>query len=225
MDFAKVFVEVFPSLLQGLTVTVSVTVLSLLIAFVLGLVSCLMGISTIKPLQYISKFYIWVIRGTPFIVQLFIIYFGIPQFIQSMGLNLRLTSYTAAIITLSLNAGAYSSEIFRGGIAAVDSGQMEAARSLGLPKGRAMGKVILPQAFRICLPSLGNQCIITLKDSSLAQVIGLSEIVYQGKIYVGRTMEAFSTYILIGIVYLVIISVLSHFINRLERRMDIGKKA
>lgn len=225
MDFAKVFVEVFPSLLQGLTVTASVTVLSLLAAFVLGLFSCLMGISSIKPLKYISKFYVWVIRGTPFIVQLFIIYFGFPQFMQSMGFDVRLSSFSAAVITLSLNAGAYSSEIFRGGIMAVDPGQMEAARSLGLPKSMAMARVILPQAFRICLPSLGNQCIITLKDSSLAQVIGLSEIVYQGKIYVGRTMEAFATYILIGIVYLIIITILSHIISYIERKMDIGKKA
>lgn len=220
MNFGKVFVEVFPSLLQGLTVTIQVTVLSLLIAFVLGLLSCLMGLSSVKPLKGISKFYIWVIRGTPFIVQLFFIYFGIPQLIQSFGINFNFTSFTAAVVTLSLNAGAYMSEIFRGGITAVDKGQMEAARSLGLPKHNAMAKIILPQALRICFPSLGNQFIITLKDTSLAQVIGLAEIVYKGKIYVGRTMESFLTYALIGIVYLVLISILQWIMHLIERRMN-----
>lgn len=220
MDFGKVFVEVFPSLMQGLTVTVQVTVLSLLIAFVLGLTSCLMGLSSVKPFKWISKFYIWVIRGTPFIVQLFFIYFGIPQLIQFLGFNFTFTSFTAAVVTLSLNAGAYMSEIFRGGITAVDKGQMEAARSLGLPKSNAMRKIIIPQALRICFPSLGNQFIITLKDTSLAQVIGLAEIVYQGKIYVGRTMQSFATYALIGIVYLVLISILQWVTSTIERRMN-----
>ena len=221
MNFAKVFAEVFPSLLQGLTVTIQVTVLSLLIAFVLGLASCLMGMSSIKPLKDISKFYIWVIRGTPFIVQLFFIYFGMAQLIQSLGAsNFSFTSFTAATVTLTLNAGAYMSEIFRGGISAVDKGQMEAARSLGLPKKNAMAKIILPQALRICFPSLCNQCIITLKDSSLAQVIGLAEIVYRGKIYVARTMQSFTTYALIGIVYLIIISLLQWAAAVIERRMN-----
>ncbi len=221
MDFGKVFTEVFPSLLQGLTVTIQVTVLSLLIAFVLGLASCLMGMSSIKPLKAISKFYIWVIRGTPFIVQLFFIYFGMVQLIQKLGIsNFTLSSFSAAVITLTLNAGAYMSEIFRGGITAVDKGQMEAARSLGLPKSSAMRKIILPQALRICFPSLCNQCIITLKDSSLAQVIGLAEIVYRGKIYVARSMQSFATYALIGIVYLVIISLLQWAAAAIERRLN-----
>ncbi|MDP4118534.1 MAG: amino acid ABC transporter permease [Bacillota bacterium] len=225
MDFIKVFHEVFPALIAGLGVTVHVTVLSLFIALVLGLLSCVMGISSFKPFSWISWFYVWIIRGTPFIVQLFIIYFGLPQMIQSLGLNFRMTSFTAAAITLSLNAGAYMSEIFRGGIMAVNKGQMEAARSLGLSKGRAMVKVILPQAIRISIPALCNQFIITLKDSSLAQVIGLGEIVYQGKMYVGRTMQSFSTYILIGIVYLFIITILSYAIKIIERRLSLnGKK-
>ena len=117
------------------------------------------------------------------------------------------------------------SEIFRGGIQAIDSGQMEAARSLGLPKSRAMLKVILPQAFKISIPALGNQFIITLKDSSLAQVIGLQELVYQGKIYVGRTFKSFETYILVGFVYLIIITVLSYIIKQTERKMNYGKKS
>lgn len=220
MNFGQVFVEVFPSLLEGLMVTVQVTIISLLIAIVLGLVTCLMGLSSIKIFKGISKFFVWVIRGTPFIVQLFFIYFGIAQLIQSFGINFSFTSFTGAVITLSLNAGAYMSEIFRGGILAVDKGQMEAARSLGLPKRNAMAKIILPQALRICFPSLCNQFIITLKDTSLAQVIGLAEIVYKGKIYVGRSMQAFATYALIGVVYLFLISILQWVAAVLERRLN-----
>ncbi len=223
MSFFEVAVQVWPMLMKGLVVTVEVTVLSLAIAAVLGMTSCLMGMSAIKPVSWLSKFYVWIIRGTPFIVQLFIIYFGIPQFLSQMGFDIRFTSFQAAAATLALNAGAYMSEIFRGGVQAVDKGQMEAARSLGLPKSRSMVKIILPQALRISIPALGNQCIITLKDSSLAQTIALAEIVYMGKIFVGRTMQSFYTYLLIGIVYLVIITVLQVILARIERRMDHDK--
>lgn len=224
MDFINVAKEVFPSLLKGLEVTVQVTVLSLAIALVLGLVMCLLGRSEIKVLKLISKFYIWIIRGTPFIVQLFIIYFGIPQLVQSMGGSLRMSSFEAAVITLSLNAGAYIAEIFRGGIQAVDPGQTEAARSLGMTKMSCMLKVVLPQALRISIPSLCNQFIITLKDTSLAQSIALAEIVYQGKMYVGRTMQSFNTYILIGMMYLFVITILSALIKFIEKRLDYGNK-
>ncbi len=223
MSFFEVAVQVWPMLMKGLVVTVEVTVLSLAIAAVLGMTSCLMGMSAIKPVSWLSKFYVWIIRGTPFIVQLFIIYFGIPQFLSQMGFDIRFTSFQAAAATLALNAGAYMSEIFRGGVQAVDKGQMEAARSLGLPKSRSMVKIILPQALRISIPALGNQCIITLKDSSLAQTIALAEIVYMGKIFVGRTMQSFYTYLLIGIVYLVIITVLQVILARIERKMDHDK--
>ena len=224
MNLVEVFLEVYPSLLKGLGVTIQVTVLSLLIAFVIGMISCMMGISSFRPVTWISKFYVWVVRGTPFIVQLFIIYFGIPQLIQSMGVEFRLTSFQAAVITLSINAGAYMSEIFRGGIQAVPKGQMEAARSLGLSKGRAMIKVILPQALRICIPSLGNQFIITLKDTSLAATIALAEIVYMGKLYVGRTMQSFATYMIIGVMYLIIITILTQILSFIESRMNNGSQ-
>ncbi|NCC07560.1 MAG: amino acid ABC transporter permease [Clostridia bacterium] len=225
MDFLTVVKEASPMLFSGMGITILVTVYALVIAFILGIAACLMCISDSKVLNLISRFYVWVIRGTPFIVQLFIIYFGIPQLIQSLGASgFRMTSMQAAVITLSLNAGAYMAEIFRGGIQAVDIGQMEAARSLALPKWTAMRKVILPQAVRICIPSLGNQFIITLKDSSLAQVIGLAEIVYQGKIYVGRTMQSFSTYLLIGIFYLVLISILQFALSKIEKRLALGRR-
>ena len=222
MNFAKVFAEVFPSLLQGLTVTIQVTVLSLLIAFVLGLASCLMGMSSIKPLKAISKFYIWVIRGTPFIVQLFFIYFGMAQLIQSLGAsNFSFTSFTAATVTLTLNAGAYMSEIFRGGISAVEKGQMEAARSLGLSYGKAMQKIILPQAFFTMLPAIINQFIITLKDTSLISIIGIRELTQNGKILTSNAVaKSMPIWLVVAFYYLVICTLLSQIAKIVERKVS-----
>ena len=220
-DFGRVTVL----LLEGMGVTIAVTICALAIALVIGLAMCLMGMSKIKPLSWISKFYIWIIRGTPFIVQLFVIYFSIPQLMQAIGFaSFNISEFAAATATLALNAGAYIAEIFRGGISAIDKGQMEAARSLGLSKSRAMIKVILPQAFKISVPSLCNQFIITLKDSSLAYTIGLAEIVYSGRQYAMATYKVFATYIMIGVAYLIIITILSALIKMIERRLDVGNK-
>lgn len=239
MDVVQVFGEAFPMLLRGLWVTMQITVVSLVMAVVLGLVSCLMGISQVAVLRWLSKGYVWLIRGTPLLVQVFFVYFGFPQLIQSIGhsmtgadagsisgpvgaalANFRISAFTASFVTLSLNAGAYMSEIFRGGIQAVPPGQMEAARSLGLSKSRAMYRVILPQALRICVPSLVNQFIITLKDTSIVSIISLQEIVYNARIYIGRTMQSFGTWIVVGAMYLLIITVLSAFSRHVEKRLD-----
>lgn len=220
MDFIGVFKEIYPTLLNGLVLTLEVTVLALLIAIVLGFVSSLMGMSKIKPLAWLSKLYVWIIRGTPFIVQLFIIKYGIPYFIRNLGGEFNLSIFSAALIALSLNAGAYISEIFRGGIQAVDKGQIEAARSLGLPQGRTTLKIVLPQALRICIPSLCNQFIITLKDSSLAQCIGLQEMFCKATIYVGRTYKSFEAYVIVGLFYLIIITILSRIIKIVERKLS-----
>ncbi len=197
-----------------------VTVSSLIIAMVLGILVCLMHISHKRVLRGIAKFYIWIIRGTPMLVQAFYIYFAVPQLIQlSTGSSFRIDVFTASLITLSLNAGAYLSEIFRGSIESVDKGQMEASRSLGVSYATSMRKIILPQAVRICLPSLVNQCIITLKDSTILYAIGLGEIMYQAKIYVGRTMESFATYTWVAICFLLITSVLMLISRTVEKRM------
>ena len=218
------FLRVGRLLVEGMGTTILVTVCSLAIALVIGLLSCLAGMSKIKPLTWISKFYVWIIRGTPFIVQLFIIYFSVPQLMRTLFGSFVITPFVAAMITLALNAGAYISEIFRGGISAIDKGQMEAARSLGLSKSRAMIKVILPQAFKISVPSLCNQFIITLKDSSLASTIALTDIVYKGKLYADSTYQMFATYMMIGIAYLILITILSSLIKIIERRLDVGSK-
>ena len=221
MNLFQVFSEVYPTLLNGLGMTVQITVLSLLIAMVLGIFVCLMNISHNVVLRGIAKFYIWLIRGTPMLVQAFYFYFAMPQLIQSItGSQFRITVFTASLVTLTLNAGAYTSESFRGSIASVNKGQMEAARSLGLNYAKSMQKIILPHAVRICLPSLVNQFIITLKDSTILYAIGLSEIMYNAKIYVGRTMESFATYTWVAIFFLLIVTILSFISRAVERRIN-----
>lgn len=215
--------EIMPRLLLSLGITIKLTLVSLVIATFLGLLSCLMSISSRKVLKLISAAYLDIIRGTPLIVQAFFIYFGVPQLLQSMGLDVRLSPDVAGIITLSLNAGAYMSEIFRSGIEAVDRGQMEAARSLGLPKSRAMRKVIIPQAVRIITPSLVNQFIITLKDTSILSVIGIRELTQTGKLIIATTFESFKVWALVAIMYLVIIKILSVLSKKIERNMRNGK--
>ncbi len=220
MDLIRVFSEASPTLMKGLATTLQVTCLSLVLALVIGVFACLFGISKMKPLQWIAKIYIWLIRGTPMLVQAFYIFFALPVLLKMiLGTDVRIDVFTASLITLTLNAGAYMSEIFRGAIESVNKGQMEAARSLGLSYSKAMVKIILPQAVRICLPSLVNQCIITLKDSTILYAIGLQEIMYYGKIYVGRTYETLATYTLIAILFLIIISILTIISRYIERRI------
>ena len=216
MNLFGVLSEVYPTLLTGLTMTVKITILSLIIALVIGIFVCLMNISSNIVLRGIAKFYIWLIRGTPMLVQAFYFYFALPQLVQAVtGSQFRIT-----VVTLALNAGAYISEIFRGSIESVNKGQMEAARSLGLSYAKSMQKIILPQAVRICLPSLVNQFIITLKDSTILYAIGLSEVMYNAKIYVGRTMESFATYTWVAVFFLLIVTVLSFISRYVERRMN-----
>lgn len=224
MDFATVLKQASPLLSEGIKLTIGISLLSIVIGLVLGLIACLMGMSKIKVLKFLSGAYVWIIRGTPMLVQAFIVFFGVPQVVQLFISGFKFTPFIAGVITLSLNAGAYLSEIFRGGIQAVDKGQMEAARSLGLSKGRAMIRVVLPQAFKISIPSLVNQFIITIKDTSILSVIGLAEVVNKAKTYVGSTYRFFETYVYVAVLYLIVISVLMIVSKMLEKRLNNEKK-
>ncbi len=219
-DLFGVLEQAWPLLSNGLQMTVYVTVISLVIAMFLGIFTCLLNISKVPVLRGIAKLYIWLIRGTPMLVQGFYLYLAVPQVVQAtVNPDFRIDIVTASVITLTLNAGAYLSEIFRGAIQSVDKGQMEAARSLGVSHAKSMQKIILPQAIRICLPSLVNQCIITLKDSTIMYALGLPEIMNQAKVYVGRTMSSFATYTWAAVIFLVITSVLMILSSQLEKRM------
>lgn len=225
MDFGRVFSEATPLLLQGLGVTVVISLISIVIGVVIGFVSCMCSLSKNRILRGIAGVYIWVIRGTPMIVQAFIVYFGLPQVVQQfIAPDFRMDAFTAGVITLSLNAGAYISEIFRAAISAVPKGQVEAARSLGLSSLRTTMKIVLPQAFKIAIPSLVNQFIITVKDTSILSVIGLADVVNKAKVYVGSSYQFFATYILVAACYLVFISILMLISKYVEKKFNYDRK-
>lgn len=226
MDFGRVFSEAMPLLWDGLRLTVIVSLISIAIGMVIGLFVCLMKMSKNVVLKAISGVYIWIIRGTPMLVQALMVFFGFPQLIQmTINPDFRMDAFTAGIITLSLNAGAYLAEIYRGGIMAVPKGQSEAARSLGLSQAKTMMKVVLPQAIKFSIPSLVNQFIITIKDTSILSVIGMAEIVNKAKTYVGSTYVYFATYAVVALMYLIVISILMIASNYIEKKLKYeGKK-
>ncbi|EME19529.1 amino acid ABC transporter substrate-binding protein/permease [Rhodococcus triatomae] len=213
--FFSLLRDSFPLLMEGLWLTIVLTVVSLAIALVLGLIFGFFRVSTSRILRGIGVTYVDIFRGTPLIVQAFFIYFGIPA-----ALDFKMPAMTAGIITLSLNAGAYITEIIRGGIQAVDKGQMEAARSLGMGYLPTMRKVVLPQAVRTMMPSFVNQAVITLKDTSILSVIGIAELTQTGKIIIARNFESFNMWLIVGIFYFVIIMALTKLSDRLEKRIN-----
>ena len=174
----------------------------------------------LRILRVVLRCYVELFRGTPMIVQALVVYFGMPQVIPGF----HPTPFMAGIITLSLNAGAYLSEIFRSGIQAVPRGQTEAARSLGLSAGRTTVKIVLPQAFKIAIPPMVNQFIITLKDTSILTIIGLAEIVNKATQYVSVRYDYFATYVWVGIFYLVFTSLLMILAHYMEKRLSYDRK-
>lgn len=205
-----------PMLLKGLQVTLYIFVIAIILGFLIGLVIALLRLAPLKVLNWIAKVYVDAIRGTPFIVQLFFIYFGVNS-LQVISLN----STTAGIITVAINAGAYFAEIIRAGIQSIDKGQTEAARSIGFTGAQTMRYVVLPQAFRRMLPTITNQSIISLKDTSLLSVIGIADLTQQGQIQASATFEAFKIWLAVGIIYFIIIYLLTMFANFIERRIQL----
>jgi glutamine transport system permease protein len=213
-SFVGLLKSTFPFLMTGLKMTLILTVVSIAIALVLGIVFGLLRVSRSIVLRAIGTTYVDIFRGTPLLVQAFFIYFGIPT-----ALGFQMTAVTAGIITLSLNAGAYMTEIVRGGIQAVDKGQMEASRSLGIGYLPTMRKVILPQAVRTMIPSYVNQFVITLKDTSILSVIGIAELTQTGRLIIARNYQSFTMWLIIGIIYFIVIMALTKLSDRLEKRM------
>ncbi len=208
--------EFMPILLLGVKLTIIVTVGSLVLSTVLGLVWALMRVSGIAVLSAISKGAINVIRGIPIIVQLFYIYFVLPDF------GITLTALQAAIIGLGIAYSAYQAENFRAGIEAIDHGQVEAALSVGMGWGLMMRRVILPQAVRIVLPPYGNIMIMMLKDSSQASTITVAELALQGKLIASSTFKNTSVFTLVALMYLTmsipLILLVRHFENKASRK-------
>jgi len=218
MSFFELFQQSLPAFLKGMGVTLQMTFFALLIAIVLGMFVCLLRISNFKILNIIASIYVDIIRGTPLLAQAFFLYFGLTA-----ALGFQISNKNAGIIVLALNAGAYLSEIFRSGINAVNKGQMEAARSLGLTYAKAMSKVILPQAIRIVIPSVMNQFIITLKDTTIISVIGAQELMKAANVIAARTYRSFDVYAMIAILYFIVIFTLTKISEYIERRLSNGK--
>ncbi len=187
--------------------------IAIVLGFLIGLVVALLRLAPFKILNWIAKIFVDAIRGTPFIVQLFFIYFGL----NSLGF-FSLDNTTAGIVTVAINAGAYFSEIIRAGIQSIDKGQTEAARSLGLNSTQTMRHIILPQAFRRMLPTITNQAIISLKDTSLLSVIGVADLTQEGRIQASATFDAFNVYLILGIIYFIVIYLLSMLASFVERK-------
>ena len=214
------FERSWPFLTEGFLMTIKISVISILIGMVIGLIACLMKLAKLKIFNALAEIYIWVIRGTPMIVQAFVVYFGLPQVIEEY----HSTPMAAGIVTLSLNAGAYLAEIFRSGIQAVPKGQTEAARSLGMGAGRTMAKIVLPQAFKIAIPSMVNQFIITIKDTSILTVIGLAEVVNKTTQYVNARYDFFQAYVCTALYYLAFTSLLMILARYMEKRISYDRK-
>ncbi|MDE5414504.1 amino acid ABC transporter permease [Alkalihalobacterium chitinilyticum] len=206
-----------PVLLKGLWITVLITVISLLIALVIGLAFGLCSISRNKLLRAIATIYVDLIRGTPILVQILFIYFGLPS-----ATSITLTAFTAGVIAISINAGAYLVEIFRAGINSIDKGQMEAGRTLGFSYAQTMRIIILPQAVRRMIPAFVNQFIVSIKDTSLLSVIGIAELTMSGQSIYAMNFRAFEILGMVGILYFVLIYTLTLFSRWLERRLDVA---
>lgn len=202
---------------QASLVTLQLTIVSLVIASLIGFVVALMKISNNNILSWIANLYIGIIRGTPLIVQIMWLYFGITQIIV-------LSAFWAGAIALAIHSGAYIAEIFRGAIQSIDKGQMEAAESLGMAKRQAMTRIIFPQAFKRSIPPLGNQFIIGLKDSSLVAFIGITEIFNLSMSQAAATFRQLEFYTIAGIYYLILVVIFTIIVNKIEKHLDTGRK-
>ena len=216
IDFIEVVIKFAPKFLPGVITTLELAFLSILIGTVIGVIAAVLKMTNKKILIFIINIYITVIRGTPLLLQLWFIFYGLP------GMGIEIDRFPSAIIGLALHNGAYISEIFRGAIESIHFGQKEAAVSLGMTKAEALRRVILPQAVRRAIPSLGNQFIIAIKDSSLASVITITEIMLLARQYVAATFNVFPIFFVAGSYYLIITMGLTKLLSIVEKKLKVG---
>ncbi len=202
-----------PSMIEGLIITLKVFTITLLFSIPLGILTALCRISSIKIINWLSGIYIWIMRGTPLLLQLVIIFFGLPL----LGINFD--RFPAAILAFVLNYAAYFGEIFRAGINDVDKGQIEASEILGFSKSHTLTRIIMPQMFRKVLPAIANEVITLVKDTSLVYVVGLGELLRAGKIASNRDASLLPLFVA-GAIYLIIIAILTIVFNKLEKKYD-----
>ncbi|TBW35359.1 amino acid ABC transporter permease [Siculibacillus lacustris] len=198
--------------LDASVVVLVLSICSILVSWIFGLLAALGKVSRFRLLRWLSDFYIWFIRGTPTLIQIFIVYFGLPQF------GLRLSPFVAGVIALGFNGGAYVAEIIRSGLSAIPRGQTESAEALGMGRSLLMRRIILPQVFRIILPPLTNEAISMLKNTSLLSVITVVELTLYSQTIIATTFRPFEFYIATALIYLVMTSVISQIAAYLERK-------
>ena len=219
-EFLEYSLDALPTLLVGAITTLQLTAVSVIFGLIGGTLLGIARLSHFTPLKIASRVYIDFFRGTPLLIQIFIIYFGIPAFVQNLGTSFSFNQFSAAILALSLIASAYLAEIVRGGIQSIEMGQREASESLGLSPIQTMRYIIFPQAFRRMIPPLGNEFITLLKDTSLVSVLGYEELFRRGELIVARNYRSFEIYITVALVYLVLNTLSSQAFILLERWMD-----
>lgn len=207
-----------PHLLPGIPWTLLISFGGLAIGFIIGIIFGLMRISSSRLIRWPAVVYVEVFRGTPILVQVLFIFYGLPQLLGS-----PVNALTAGIAAIAVNSGAYISEVVRGGVQSIERGQHEASLSLGLSRTQAFRYIIWPQAFRRMIPPLGNQGIISIKDTSLFSVIGVGELVRQGQIYIATTFTALEVYFMVALMYLAITWSLSLLLRQLEKRGLVGQ--
>lgn len=215
-DFNMVFSRL-PILLNATLKTIELTVLAIFFGTILGLVFALIKISNNKLLSFIGTLYTWIFRGIPLLVQLFIIYYGLPT------VGIEFTAQQAAVIGLSLCGGAYIAEIIRAGIQSIDKGQMEAAYSLGMSWKQAMFRVIIPQSFKRLIPPMGNEFITLLKDTSLVAVISMVELLRAAQTQASATFKPFEMYMTAGVIYLILTTVFTVIFKKIEERLALSE--
>lgn len=223
MDLFTYLQLALPRIWGGLIITFQVSVVCLLIGFLIGFPVALARVYGPKWLRWLVTGYIEIIRGTPVLVQLFLIYYGLPQF------GITFSAFMSAYIAIGMNSGAYQAEYFRGAIQAISGGQMIAARSIGMTPIQAIRHVIIPQAFRFAIPAWSNEVVAMIKISSIVYLIAVPEMLYVAKELMAKYYNPFQTYFTVGAVYLVIIGILTILLHRLEQAlvipgMDVTKR-
>ncbi len=211
----NLFLQSLPDLLRGTVVTLQIAVLSCLIGITLGTLFGLLQARGGSVARSLITLYVTIVRGTPMLIQIFIVTYLLPE------IGIKLPPFWAAIIAIGCNSAAYVSQIIRSGIASIATGQIEAAKVLGFSPLQTIYYIILPQAVTNVLPSIGNELVTLIKDSSLASVIGVVELTKEGSILRSRTYDVFTSFAAVGLIYLVITSLISYAINHLEKRMNI----
>ena len=216
MDFVKVFHEATPLLLNGLKLTIGIALLAIALGMVIGFLSCIMGMAKNPILRAISAVYVWLIRGTPMLLQLYFFYFALPALIPALNKQ----KFLCIAIALVCNSAAYVSEVIRSGIQSVDAGQSEAAMSLGMNSFQRTWYILVPQALKTILPALGNEFIMIVKDTSLASTFFIGDLMTQYLIVRGASYLPLEPLVIVGVIYFILTFLLSKLFGFFERRMS-----